>query len=60
MIYQQNNKAAFAGNHKTYATLRPFIFTRYSATSAAAENELIEQARNVSRFTFTRLFGRVN
>jgi len=60
IIYHQNNIAGFVGAHKWYTPLQTVIYTRITVTSAAPLNELIEQARSISRFTFTRLFGRIN
>jgi len=62
IIYHQNNVGGFAGAHTWYWQFQPVgqHQQRVSITSAAAANQLIEQARSVARFTFTRLFGRIN
>lgn len=61
IIYHQNNVAAFAGNHVYYWVGQPIIQAyRISATSAAPTEVLISQARSLSRFVFSRMFGRVN
>lgn len=60
IIHHQDNIAAFGGAHTVYWPTQPLGFQRVSVTTAAAANELIEQARSISRFTFTRIFGRVN
>jgi len=60
IIHHQNNLAAFKGNHVYYWLPQGLIQQRISVTSAAAVNTMIEQARGVSRFTFSRVFGRVN
>ena len=57
IIYHKNHTAAFTGAHIIYQV---YPRQRISITTAAAANELIEQARSVSRFVFTRVFGRVN
>ena len=60
IIHHQDNVAAFAGAHTIYWPTQPLGFQRISITSAGAANELIEQARAVSRFVASRVFGRVN
>jgi hypothetical protein len=60
IVFHQNNVAAFAGNHVVIWLGQPILRQRVSVTSAAAANNLIEQARSVARFTHTRIFGRVN
>ncbi len=60
IIYHQSNIAAFKGGHTFYWPLQPIIQQRISATSAAAANTMIQQARSLHRFTFTRIFGRIN
>lgn len=58
IVQHQRNVAGFAGNHIVYWpwTLQQSV----STTTAAATNELIEQARSIARFTQSRIFGRVN
>jgi hypothetical protein len=61
IIYHQDNVAAFAGAHTSYVVAQQFWFqSRVSITAGAAANETIEQARSISRFTFSRVFGRIN
>ena len=60
IVFQQTNIAAFAGNHRIYWGLQPVTQFRISATSAGPTVTLIAQARAVSRFVESRVFGRVN
>ena len=60
IIYHQRNVATFKGGHTFYWPLQPIIQQRISATSAAAANTMIQQARGLHRFVFPRVFGRVN
>lgn len=58
IVYHQNNVAAFAGGHTNYWPGQ--LQQRVSITTAAPSNEEIEQARSISRFMNSRVFGRVN
>ncbi len=60
IVEHQDNTAAFAGAHTVYWVAQPAAMRRISVTSAAAANELIEQARSIARFVQGRVFGRVN
>lgn len=60
IIYHQDNVAAFSGGHTVYWIGQPLQAQRVSKTTVAAANEEIEQARSISRFMHSRLFGRVN
>lgn len=58
MIYHQKNIAAFKGAHVYYWGV---VNQRISADGGAGpSDELIAQAKSMSRFTFARVFGRVN
>jgi len=57
IIYHKNHTAAFTGAHIIYQVYPRQCIT---ITSEAAANNMIEQARSISRFVFTRVFGRVN
>jgi hypothetical protein len=57
IIYHKNHAAAFTGAHITYQL---YPRQRTVVTTAAAANNLIEQSRSISRFVFSRVFGRVN
>jgi hypothetical protein len=60
IIYHQNNVAAFKGNHVFYTPYYHYASWRFTKTSAVAGVTIISQARAVMRFTFARVFGRVN
>ena len=60
IVYHKSHVAAFAGNHTVYWPVQPILRQVITVTSAAAANNLIEQARSIARFTHSRVFGRVN
>lgn len=60
IIYHKKHVAAFVGNHTVIWLGQPVLSQVITISTAAAANNLIEQARSIARFTHTRVFGRVN
>jgi len=57
MIYLKNNIATFKGGLSRYTSVRQQFI---SANTAALADSLIAQSKSISRFVFSRVFGRVN
>ena len=60
IIYHQKNVAAVVNGHTYWFLPNQIVANRITVTSAAAANQLIEQARSIHRFVMTRVHGRVN